>query len=158
MRKCLLWMNIKWTASTFQYFYELISVHTKKTWTFPQFSAICIIISTTLGREFSHVWITLTLLQKIKIDVNERRLEDIFVVCNLHREQCGPVISTSLNKTPNACFKFYIETWIHVKKPQLNNKEINKHVKNKMGCFSDPAWRAREDTNYLYPARWGWIN
>ena len=40
---------------------------------------------------------------------------------------------------------------------------------NKMGCFNDPdckvcgwvvgwvvGWVA--DTNYLYPARWGWIN
>ena len=44
---------------------------------------------------------------------------------------------------------------------------------SKMGCFNDPAWKACgwwggdvvgwwrggvADTNYLYPARWGWIN
>ena len=40
-------------------------------------------------------------------------------------------------------------------------------IGNKMGCFNDPHarkfvggvggfWVA--DTNYLYPARWGWIN
>ena len=35
---------------------------------------------------------------------------------------------------------------------------------NKMGCFNDPAWKVCgwggwvADTNYLYPARWGWIN
>ena len=46
-------MNIKCTASTFQYCYELISVYTKKRGTFPQFSAICIIISTTLGRKLA---------------------------------------------------------------------------------------------------------
>ena len=39
-----------------------------------------------------------------------------------------------------------------------------------MGCFNDPAWTTTTrrvcgggwgvvaDTNYLYPARWGWIN
>jgi len=32
-----------------------------------------------------------------------------------------------------------------------------------MGCFNDPAlkvcgWGGVADTNYLYPARWGWIN
>ena len=38
-----------------------------------------------------------------------------------------------------------------------------------MGCFNDPAWKVCgwwgggggggvADTNYLYPARWGWIN
>ena len=42
-----------------------------------------------------------------------------------------------------------------------------------MGCFNDPAWKVCRwwggavgwcgvvglaDTNYLYPARWGWIN
>ena len=29
-----------------------------------------------------------------------------------------------------------------------------------MGCFNDPAWKVCgwvADTNYLYPARWGWI-
>ena len=32
-----------------------------------------------------------------------------------------------------------------------------------MGCFNDPAWESLwvgwwvADTNYLYPARWGWI-
>ena len=39
---------------------------------------------------------------------------------------------------------------------------------NKMGCFNDPAWKVCgwwgggvggvADTNYLYPARLGWIN
>ena len=34
---------------------------------------------------------------------------------------------------------------------------------NKMGCFNDPAWKVCgsgvvADTNYLYPARWEWIN
>ena len=36
-----------------------------------------------------------------------------------------------------------------------------------MGCFNDPPWKVCvwwggggvvADTNYLYPARWGWIN
>ena len=37
-----------------------------------------------------------------------------------------------------------------------------------MGCFNDPAWKVCgwwwgvgglvADTNYLYPAHWGWIN
>ena len=30
-----------------------------------------------------------------------------------------------------------------------------------MGYFNDPAWKVCgwvADTNYLYPARWGWIN
>ena len=36
-------------------------------------------------------------------------------------------------------------------------------IRNKMGCFNDPAWKVCgwvvvADTNYLYPARWGWIN
>ena len=40
-------------------------------------------------------------------------------------------------------------------------------IRNKMGCFNDPAWKVFgwwggvglvADTNYLYPARWGWIN
>ena len=32
-------------------------------------------------------------------------------------------------------------------------------ITNKMGCFNDPAWKVCvADTNYLYPARWGWIN
>ena len=33
-----------------------------------------------------------------------------------------------------------------------------------MGCFNDPAWKVYgwvggwvAETNYLYPARWGWI-
>ena len=36
---------------------------------------------------------------------------------------------------------------------------------NKMGCFNDPAWKVCvvwlgwvADIDYLYPARWGWIN
>ena len=34
---------------------------------------------------------------------------------------------------------------------------------NKMGCFNDLAWKVCgwggvADTNYLFPARWGWIN
>ena len=33
-----------------------------------------------------------------------------------------------------------------------------------MCCFNDPAWKVCgwggvvADTNYIYPARWGWIN
>ena len=37
-------------------------------------------------------------------------------------------------------------------------------IQNKMGSFNDPAWKVCgwgggvADTNYLYPAHWGWIN
>ena len=37
-------------------------------------------------------------------------------------------------------------------------------IEDKMGCFNDPTWKVCgwwgggvADTNYLYPARWGWI-
>ena len=38
-------------------------------------------------------------------------------------------------------------------------------TQDKMGCFNDSDWKVcgwggwcLADTNYLYPARWGWIN
>ena len=57
----------------------------------------------------------------------------------------------------------------HSSRPWLaiasKNDENSKNIDNKMGCFNDPAWKVCgwwgggvADTNYLYPARWGWIN
>ena len=41
-------------------------------------------------------------------------------------------------------------------------KWIHDKTCNQMRCFNDPAWESLwwggvADTNYLYPARWGWI-
>ena len=54
--------------------------------------------------------------------------------------------------------------WMRLRAKSIKGVKVN----NKMGCFNDPAWKVCgwwwwggcgvADTNYLYPARWGWIN
>ena len=46
------------------------------------------------------------------------------------------------------------------KTTDLNLEMLPLTRSNKMGCYNDPAWKVcgwLADTNYLYPARWGWI-
>ena len=118
----------------------IIETWTKAAWSFNYF-----VTYTYLLYKEEHFW------EKNNVRINWAYSKYFILICK------NLILCIRLNKAINFS-SFYSNSRIIL-------VHFNKH---KMGCFNDPAWTTTTqrvcvwlggvaDTNYLYPASWGWI-